>query len=211
MSIYSFRKHATHQITVTAIIALSACCGLVQADEKTAPQEQELREIITGLTIEGLSLSLSPDQAHGNLLSAGYQVHQGTEPGHGIYWKNESKRLTKRVRLKSSVERIYQIQLSFAEKNGTQAWQPFLNEIKNNLGAATHLCKKATEQELDCLLLSESPTQLSAEITTSQDKGVNRVRVRLDQRTRKISIKSNMSFGSPKNSAFPNTDQQPAK
>ncbi len=194
MSIYIFRKHAV----VAAIIVLSAYCGLAQADENAVPQEQELRAIITGLSVEGLSLSLTPGQAHDNLLSAGYQVHQGTEPGHGIYWKNESKRVTKRVRLKSSEERIYQIQLSFAEKNGTEVWQPFLNEIKTNLGAAISLCEKATGQALNCLLLSESPTQLSAEIRTSQSKGVNRIKVRLDQRTSKISIKSNISFGSPR-------------
>ncbi|MCF6354283.1 MAG: hypothetical protein L3J26_04145 [Candidatus Polarisedimenticolaceae bacterium] len=196
MSIYTFREYVVH--CAAAIIAISAYCGLAQAGEKAAPQEQELRAIITGLTVEGLSLSLTPSQAHDNLLSAGYQVHQGTEPGHGIYWKNESKRVTKRVRLKSSEERIYQIQFSFAEKSGMQAWQPFLNEIKTNLGRAISLCEKATGQALDCLLLSESPTQLSAEITTSQSKGANRIKVRLDQRTSKISIKSNISFGSPR-------------
>ncbi len=194
MSIDTFHKRIAH---ITAIIALSAWCSLLQADEKIQSQEQQLRETIAKLTVEGLSLSLTPDQAHEQLISAGYQVHKGTEPGHGIYWKNESKTLTKRVRLKSSKERIYQIQLSFAEKDGVQAWQAFFNEVKTKLGAATQLCEKATEQELNCMLISESPTQLSAEITASQSAKANRIRVRLDQRTAKISIKSKMSFGSP--------------
>lgn len=199
MSIDSFRRHMARNITATAIIAFSAYCGLTQADEKTLSQEeQQLRETIMGLTIEGVSLSLTPDRAHEQLTSAGYQVHKGTEPGHGIYWKNESKTVTKRIRLKSSEERIYQIQLSFAEKDGIQAWQGLYNKIKTSLGTATKLCKKATEQALNCMLISESPTQLSAEITTSQSEKANRIKVRLDQRTAKISVKSKMSFGSPK-------------
>jgi len=202
MSIYTLRKRTAHNITATAMIALSAYCGLtgnlVLADEKGTSQELELRRVITGLTIEGLSLSLTPDQAHKTLISTGFQAHKGNEPGHGIYWKNEAKTLTKRIRLKSSVDRIYQIQFSFAEKKGVQAWRPLFNKIKNSLGTAIQLCKKATEQELNCLLISETPTQLSAEITTSQSKETNRIKVRLDQRTSKVSIKSNISFGAPK-------------
>jgi len=201
MSIHSLYNHARHNITATAIIALSAYCGLAvshaQADEKAPPQDLELRQLITELTIEGLSLSLAPNQAHERLVSAGYQAHKGNEPGHGIYWKNEADTLTKRIRLKSSEERIYQIQLSFAEKNTTQAWQGLFNDIKTSLGKTTELCKKATEQELDCLLVSESPTQLSAEISTTQSNKTNRIKVRLDQRTSKINVKSKMSFGSP--------------
>ena len=197
MSTHTFCKRAAYNITATAILALSASYGLAQADEQKPPQDLELRQTIIGLTVEGLSLSLTPDQAHERLTSAGYQEHKGNDPGHGIYWKNEGKTLTKRIRVKSSEERIYQIQLSFAEKNGTQAWQTLFNDIKKNLGTATHLCEKATEQELNCLLVSESPTQLSAEITSSQSNNTNRIKVRLDQRTSKINIKSKMSFGSP--------------
>jgi len=202
MSIYTLSKRAVHNITVTAMIALLAYCGLtgslVLADEKEASQEQELRQLITGLTIEGLSLNLTPDQADETLISNGFQAHKGNEPGHGIYWKNEGKRLTKRIRLKSSVDRIYQIQFSFAEKKGVKAWLPLFNKIKRSLGSSIQRCNKATEQELNCLLVSEKPTQLSAEITTSQSKGANRIKVRIDQRTSKVSIKSNISFGAPK-------------
>jgi len=197
MSTHTFCKRAAYNITATAILALSASYGLAQADEKKPSKDLELRQTITELTIEGLSLSLNPDQAHERLTSAGYQAHKGNDPGHGIYWKNEGKTLTKRIRVKSSEERIYQIQLSFAEKNETQAWQILFNDIKTNLGTATHLCEKATEQELSCLLVSESPTQLSAEITSSQSNNTNRIKVRLDQRTSKINVKSKMSFGSP--------------
>ncbi len=191
--------HTFYKQAATAIITLSI--GLTNsfaiADEKKPPQDLKLRQTITGLTVEGLSLSLTPDRAHERLISAGYQMHKGNEPGHGIYWKNEAKTLTKRIRVKSSEERIYQIQLSFAEKGSTQAWQPFFNNIKSSLGTATKLCKKATDQELNCLLVSESPTQLSAEITTSQNNKANRIKVRLDRRTSKINLKSKMSFGSP--------------
>jgi len=197
MSLYTPYKQTIRNLTATTIIALSTYCGTTLASEKAAPQDLELRQTISGLTIEGLSLTLTPDQAHETLIAAGYQAHKGTEPGHGIYWKNEAKTLTKRIRLKSSEKRIYQIQLSFAEKNGKQAWQAFFNDIKTKLGSTTQLCKKATDQELNCMLISESPTQLSAEITTSQSKKANRIKVRLDQRTAKISIKSKMSFGSP--------------
>ena len=198
MSIYALRKRIAHNLAAIAIIALSACYGATAlANDKKSLQNQELRDTITELTIEGLSLKQTPGQAHETLISAGFQVHSGNEPGHGIYWKNEAKRLTTRIRLKSSVDRIYQIQLSFAEKGGDQAWQLLFNNIKNSLGAATNLCEKATEQELNCMLLSESPTQLSAEITTSQSEKVNRIKVRLDQRTSKVSVKSKMSFGSP--------------
>ena len=201
MSIHTSHRRATYNMAAAAMIALSAYCGLasnsVQADEKAPPQDQELRKTISGITIEGLSLNLTPDKAHENLTSAGYQMHRGSEPGHGIYWKNEADILTKRIRLKSSEERIYQIQLSFAEKKGVQTWQALFDGIKASLGTATRLCEIATEQELNCLLLSELPTQLSAEITTSKSDKINRIRVRLDQRTSKISVKSKMSFGSP--------------
>ncbi len=188
-----YRRAAT-----AALIALSVGSGPLCAGEHPVLQEPELRRIITELRIEGLSLSLTPDQAHENLLAAGYRVHKGTEPGHGIYWKNGSGQSTRRIRLKSSEERIYQIQLSFAEKNGTRAWQPLLDKIRDHLGSALHLCETATAQELNCRLFSEAPTQLSAEITAGTSNETSRIRVRLDQRTRKISIKSNMSFGSPR-------------
>lgn len=201
MTTYSLPKRTAYKFTAIAMITLSTYCGfangLAQADEKGPSHDLALRQTITGLTIEGLSLNLTPNQAHEALISTGYQVHRGTEPGHGIYWKNEADTLTKRIRLKSSAERIYQIQLSFAEKNGTQAWQALFNEIKTNLGTATQLCEKATNQELNCLLVSESPTQLSAEITANLDKKANRIKIRLDQRTSKINVKSKMSFGSP--------------
>ena len=197
MSIRILRNRVAYNITVILVLSVSwgLTSSLVQADEG---KNLELRQAITGLTVEGLSLSLSPNQAHEKLTSAGYQAHRGNEPGHGIYWKNEADTLTKRIRLKSSEERIYQIQLSFAEKNSKQAWQDLFNDIKASLGTATQLCEKATEQELNCLLVSESPTQLSAEITSSQSNETNRIKVRLDQRTSKISVKSKMSFGDPK-------------
>ena len=194
-------KHTFCKRAATAIVALfisyGSTNGIALADENEPLKDLKLRQIITGLNIEGLSLNLAPDQAHKRLTSAGYQMHKGSEPGHGIYWKNEAKTLTKRIRLKSSEKRIYQIQLSFSEKGSTQAWQPFFNNIKASLSTTTKLCKKATDQELDCLLISESPTQLSAEITTSQSNKINRIKIRLDQRTSKISVKSKMSFGSP--------------
>ena len=117
MSIETFNRHAVRNIALTAIILLFTFCGRAQADEKEVPpEEQALRGAISKLVVEGLSLSLTPSQAHEQLTSTGYQIHKGTEPGHGIYWKNESKTLTKRIRLKSSDERIYQIQFSFSEK-----------------------------------------------------------------------------------------------
>ncbi|VAX06184.1 hypothetical protein MNBD_GAMMA26-955 [hydrothermal vent metagenome] len=193
-------SHCMSCASISAVIVFTAYCGIMGKSAHATEQapDHELREIISAFNIEGLSLSLTPLQAHDDLVAAGYQVHKGTEPGHGIYWKNETNGVTKRIRLKSSIDRIYQIHLSFAEKDGDKAWRLLFNDIKGSLGTATRLCETATERVLSCVLVSEKPTQLSAEVTASQSSKANRIRVKLDQRTTKISIKSNLSFGSPR-------------
>lgn len=176
-------KRANPIITAT-LITLFAYCGLAdnfaQADESRA-HNPELRQAILEFAIEGLTLSSTPRQAHETLVSAGFKAHRGNKPGNGIYWKKEAKTVTRRILLKSINGKLAQIQYSFAEKGDNTAWKQLFSNIKSQLGSTTGLCRQATERDLYCKLFSQSPTILSADITTRHGDGSSKIRIKLDQ------------------------------
>lgn len=185
MSTHSLHARAMHKTAAAMVFALAAYWGpagaLAQAGDGGAAHAPELRRTILGLALEGLSLGSTPEQAHETLIAAGYRAHRGNKPGNGIYWKQQTKMLTRRILLKSSDDRLVKLQFSFIQKNGDEVWRQVLGDIKDKLGAALRLCQETAGAGLNCRLTSESPDLLSAHITASHDGGVNKIRVNLDR------------------------------
>ena len=185
MNTHLQHKETNHRIAGAIIFALVAYGGLghklALATDSGAAHGPELRQTILGLALEGLSLDSTPEQAHAILISAGYKAHQGNKPGNGIYWKKQTKKLTRRILLKTSDAQLIKLQFSFIEKNGDEVWRQVLGDIKSKLGTALHLCQETAELNLNCKLTSESPDMLSAHVTASHGGSVNKIRVNLDR------------------------------